>query len=30
MPELTPRQLVLYGLALLALVVLAAWYLGAR
>src|SRR3954454_12867735 len=28
MPELTPRQLVLYGLALLALVVLAAWYVA--
>jgi competence protein ComEA len=26
MPELTPRQIALYGLALLALVVLAAWY----
>ena len=28
MPEFNPRQLALYGLALLALVVLAAWYLG--
>ena len=28
MPELTPRQLVLYGLALLALVVLAVYYAG--
>src|ERR671916_729372 len=28
MPEFTPRQLALYGLGLLALVVLAAWYLG--
>lgn len=28
MPELTPRQIALYGLAVLALMVLAAWYLG--
>jgi competence protein ComEA len=28
MPEFNPRQLALYGLGLLALVVLAAWYLG--
>ena len=28
MPELTPRQIALYGLALLTLVVLAAWYAG--
>src|SRR5919199_2365996 len=28
MPDLTPRQLALYGLALLSLVVLAAWYLA--
>jgi competence protein ComEA len=28
MPDLTPRQLVLYGLAALAFLVLAAWYLG--
>jgi competence protein ComEA len=28
MPELTPRQVALYGLALLTLVVLAAWYAG--
>src|SRR5687767_3506814 len=28
MPELTPRQIALYGLALLTLVVLAAWYVA--
>src|SRR4051794_1923743 len=28
MPDLTPRQLALYGLALLSLVVLAAWYVA--
>lgn len=28
MPDLSPRQLALYGLALLALVVLAVWYVG--
>jgi competence protein ComEA len=28
MPEFNPRQMALYGLGLLALVVLAAWYLG--
>jgi competence protein ComEA len=28
MPDLNPRQLVLYGLALLALVALAVWYAG--
>lgn len=28
MPDLSPRQLALYGLALLALIVLAAWYVG--
>src|SRR5215207_11381417 len=28
MPELTPRQIALYALALLTLVVLAAWYAG--
>lgn len=28
MPELTPRQIALYGLALLTLVLLAAWYAG--
>ena len=28
MPELTPRQIALYGLAVLALMVLAVWYLG--
>jgi competence protein ComEA len=28
MPDLTPRQLAVYGLALLALVVLAAWYVA--
>jgi len=28
MPELTPRQIALYGLALLALVALAVWYVG--
>src|SRR4051794_441326 len=28
MPDLTPRQLLLYGLAALSFMVLAAWYLG--
>ncbi|MGH2967552.1 MAG: SLBB domain-containing protein, partial [Solirubrobacteraceae bacterium] len=28
MPDLTPRQIALYGLALLALAVLAVWYTG--
>ena len=28
MPDLSPRQLALYGLALLALAVLAVWYVG--
>ena len=28
MPDLTPRQLAVYGLALLALILLAVWYVG--